>query len=395
MLMTLKEKITRELKNSGDPNIDKMLSYMDNNGYYTCRCSKHNHWQGGAAEHMWAVYLMAKALRDQKLNDPKIAKYATDQKLALVCLLHDLCNMNVAVFTDTHKNVSSNHGAKSKWIMKNLNVGTDVDIQVVRDHMHKDYTGHFNASQKNDEYYALHSLICDADHKAAGTAWNKKRFIERRTQHKGDYTEHPAYLWAVAIDRSSQSGQIHMYMDENYELRQFNNYNWDNIQWNYSDGSLPDLNNPAIRVPLDDKTDVITAARNYTKSTGKRLCIVAGIDSSIPSDHSTRLRQGNTQEQEILICSNILMSFYQSEKCNEKGSKRFRFGFTMRDNIKKEYGKHPKSIYLKDVLMIRDGHSRGLPFVEPWKVDLLLITGKKFDMFAVPSKDSNQQLAKI
>ena len=37
MLMTLKEKITRELKNCGDPNIDKMLSYMDKNGYYTCK----------------------------------------------------------------------------------------------------------------------------------------------------------------------------------------------------------------------------------------------------------------------------------------------------------------------------------------------------------------------
>ena len=58
----------------------------------------------------------------------------------------------------------------------------------------------------------------------------------------------------------------------------------------------------------------------------------------------------------------------------------------MRDEVKRHYSELAdlkKSIYVRDAKMIRDGSSRGFPFVKPWDVDFLLVPGKKFPMFAI------------
>ena len=178
--MTLKEKIVKTLKETGAENIDKMLQYMEQNEFYECKSSSHNHWTGGTAQHVWAVYLIAKALRDQRMNEPNIAKYATDKKLAIVCLLHDICDMDVSVYDHNQKWVSG-HGKKSYWMMKNLNVGTEVERMVVCNHMHDNAPYYFNNQQEIDEYIALHSLIRKADGQASGTAWNSSLPLPGRT----------------------------------------------------------------------------------------------------------------------------------------------------------------------------------------------------------------------
>ena len=197
--MTLKEKITKTLQDTRVANIDKMLRYMEQNGYYTCRSSSHNHWKGGASQHMWAVYLIAKALRDQRLDEPIIAKHALDQKLAIVCLLHDLCDMDVRVYDEENKEVIG-HGRKSRWIMKNIGVGTTAEQMAVLYHMHS-FEWKAGTAEEVDEYKALHSLITKADHLASGTAWNSSRFKESRTQRHGVPTKDISYLRAVAMDR--------------------------------------------------------------------------------------------------------------------------------------------------------------------------------------------------
>lgn len=385
--MTLKEKIIKTLKDTGTVNIDKILHYMEQHRYYECKSSSHNHWKGGASQHMWAVYLIAKAIRDKRLDEPNIAKYATDKKLAIVCLLHDICDMDVSVYDDHHRWVSG-HGKKSYWMMKNLNVGTEVERMVVCNHMHDNALYHFNNQQEIDEYKALHGLIRKADGQASGTAWNCTRFKENRTQHHGIPTEDISYLRAVAMDRTVQSGQYHLYMDEKQELREYKNYNRKQIKWNSHEDVVSRLNR-IERVQLDKSLDVISAAHLYMTKTKERVCLVVGVKNEIPRDKDTRLRRGCIEEQDILICSNLLNSFYESKKCDEKGPRRYRFEFTMRDEIKEHYRKLRKQkggIYLKDVVMIRDGSGRGLPFVEPWKVDILLVPGKKFPMFAIPAK---------
>ena len=384
--MTLKEKIIKTLEDTGAENIDQMLQYMEKNEFYDCKSCSHNHWTGGTQQHVWAVYLIAKTLRDQRMNEPNIAKYATDKKLAIVCLLHDICDMNVSVY-DNNQRLVGGHGYRSYWMMKNHNVGTEAERKVVNNHMHDDRIFRSNNKQEVDEYNALHSLIRKADGQASGTAWNSTRFKENRTQHYGVLTEDISYLRAVAMDRTVQSGKYHLYVDEKYELREYRNYARKDIKWNSRVDVVNHLNE-IERVQFDNTLDVISAAHQYMTNTKERLCLVVGVCPKIPEDKDKRLRRYYIDEQDILICSNLLNSFYKSD-ITKKSTKRFRFEFTMRGEIKEHYRKlrsQKGGIYLKDVVMIRDGSGRGFPFVEPWKVDLLLVPGKKFPMFAIKAK---------
>ena len=392
--MRVKDLIIDTLRNTKALNIEKMIQYMEDNGFFECHSSSHNHWEGGTAQHVWAVYLIAKFLRDKRMSDPNIAEYATDEKLAIVCLLHDICDMKVYVRTNQKEDVSHKHGEKSYWMMKNHHVGTEAERMVVRNHMHDNAPYHFEQQQETDEYNALHSLIRKADCRASSTAWNSTRFKENRTQHSGKPTKDISYLRAVAMDRSVQSGYLHkkdnyhLYMDEKYELREYNNYDRKQIKWD-SHEDIISQPNEIEKVQLDKSLDVISAAHQYMiKMKEERLCLVVGVCSEIPKDKDTRLRRYYINEQDILICSNLLNYFYDSKKCNEKGSKRYRFEFTMKDEIKehyREFANQKGGIYLKDVVMIRDGRKRGFPFVEPWNVDILLVPGKEFPMFAIQS----------
>lgn len=380
IVMTLKDRIIKTLKDTGAQNMDKMLQYMEKHGFYECSCRSHNHWKGGTSQHIWAVYLIAKALRDKEKKNANVARYATDEKLAIVCLLHDLCDMKVIVY-DEHQKEVDGHGKKSYYIMKNLGVGTEVERKVVCNHMHDNAPYHFNSQQETEEYIVLHGLITRADKQASGTAWNSTRFKEGRTQHKGTPAE-PSYLRAVAMDRTVQSGKYKLYMDVKYELREYHNYNRNKIQWNSCQDAIANLQE-LERVQLDSSLDVISAAHQHMDKTGERLCLVVGINPEIPMDNDSRLRRGCIEEQDILICSNLLNSFYSSK--HEHGH---HFTFTMRDEIKAHYRDLPGQdggIFMKDVTMIRDGKKRGFPFVEPWTVDILMVPSETSFMFAISS----------
>lgn len=388
--MKLKDRIIAELKATEAPNIDALLGYMERNGFYTCKCHSHNNWQGGTAQHVWAVYQIAKVLRDQRNSDPLVAKYATDSKLAIVCLLHDLCDMRVSVYDDTDKYVDG-HGKKSYWILKNHNVGTKAERAAVLCHMHPKAVWHSPIPAEEDEYNVLHNLVAKADGWASGTAWNSKRFIEGRTQHSGSQSS-SSYLRAVAMDRSSQSGRYNLYIDEKNELRQYKNYIRDIIQF-VDNVDVDCLRKSALT--LDCGNDAITAARKHSLETGERHCLVVGVEQTLPKDNETRLRSRNKEEQNVLICSNILHALYRCEHAKEEGKKkRHRLEFTMRDEVKSLYrgiGNHG-AFYLSGVQMIRDGASRGFPFVESWTADLLLVPGGKFDTFVVPAERVGENL---
>ena len=72
--MNLKILITNTLRETKFSNIDKMIQYMEDNQFFECRSSSHNHWNGGTAQHVWAVYLIAKALRNQRKDEKAIKR---------------------------------------------------------------------------------------------------------------------------------------------------------------------------------------------------------------------------------------------------------------------------------------------------------------------------------
>ena len=387
---TLKEMIIQTLRATKAPNIDAMLKYMEANGYFECKCKSHNNWKGGSAEHMWATYLMAKALRNQRISDPNVRKYATDKKLAIVCLLHDLCDMHVHVKTDKGQDVSDEHGTKSYWIMRNLNVGTLAEREAVKFHMHRAKTCSLKDAKLIAEYKVLHDILATVDHWASGTAWNAKRHKEGRTQVSGVKCT-PGYLRAFALDRTFQSETFKLYMDKDYTLLEFKNYNRNNIVWGFSNNIHGNVNRlSAYRLPLDTNVDIITSLHNYLKENDERICLVMGCMDTIPDNTCVRLRQDSPFEQRVLICSNILASFFKGEKddTTEMHKRRFRMKFTMRDEIKSQY----KASNLKDgvlfpgVTMIRSGESDGFPFVSPWTIDILMVPDVNLVPFATLSR---------
>ena len=387
---TLKEMILQTLRATKAPNIDAMLKYMEAHGYYDCKCHTHNHWEGGSAEHMWATYLMAKALRDQRISDPNVRKYATDEKLAIVCLLHDLCDMDVHVKTNKGKDVSNEHGTKSYWIMRNLNVGTLAEREAVKNHMHRAATCSLRDANLIAEYNVLHSLLATVDHWASGTAWNLKRHKEGRTQ-ISEKISSPRYPRATALDRTFQSEKYKMYLDKDYSLQEFKNYDRNKIVWGFSKNIRGYANRiSALRLPLDTNTDIITSLHNYLKENNERICLVMGCKDRIPKDDSTRLRQDRPLEQNVLICSNILASLYKGEKdeSTEMHKRRFRMKFTMRDEIKNQYkaGNLKEGVFFPDVTMIRSGESDGFPFVSQWTIDILMVPDANLIPFAILSE---------
>lgn len=367
----LKDKIVNALKSANRPNMDKLLKFMEDHGYYTCKSHSHNHWNGGAAEHMWATYIYAKFKRSEILKaKPQLLKYATDEKLAVVCLLHDLCDMSVSVMGEG-KDYSHCHGRKSYWIMRNMAVGTPAEQHAVLKHMHRDVGSGLNDEKHEEEYEALHTIITIVDKLASGTAWNSNRFKSGLTQSKGVKSS-LGYLRAVALDRTKQCIENRIFMGYDLLPYEIKGYSRNYIIWNFQ----KDVD---IIKRLDgyklDNAYVITCLQ---KKHSKNSLLIVGVSLEITKDANTRLRGDWRYEQDLLICSNLLNALYKRDE-HVDTKKKHHYGFTMRDEIKQHYQNQSpdNGIYLPNVTFFRDGASEGFRMVTPWKCDVLLLPGWK------------------
>lgn len=377
--MTLKDRIESELRKAcPTKHMGQLLQVMEKYGYYSCSSSSHNNWRGGAAEHMWACYQIAKSRKTEILKaKPYLLNYATDEKLAIVCLLHDLCDMNIPVRADqseNFKNVSCCHGNKSYWIMKNHHVGTDAEQKTVLKHMHKRASSGLEDRKSKEEYEALHTIICAVDHMAAGCAWNSELFKKGLTQHR-KVESSLGYLRSVALDRTLQCLLNHIYMDNEFCPNIIYGINRDNIVWNTKQDVVNSMKGNDMFLNKDK--DMITLAHEKIAS-NNGCCLVIGVDSKIPDDCNKRLRSNWKHEQDLLICSNLLNSLYYRDQ-GTNTSKKHHYGFTMNDSIKQKYRQQSdnKGILLPQVTFFRDGESKGFQMVKPWKCDVVLVPGWK------------------
>lgn len=74
---------------------ERLELFLERNGFYTKRCSSHDHWRGGLLQHSWRVYQYMLFLREH----PELLKGKTyadevgripEKEVALVGLLHDV-----------------------------------------------------------------------------------------------------------------------------------------------------------------------------------------------------------------------------------------------------------------------------------------------------------------
>ena len=69
--MDIKQAIIDRLRATKRENIENIIDYMENKGFFTYHCHRHHHYPGGLAEHAWQTYQIALRLNTENhKNNP-------------------------------------------------------------------------------------------------------------------------------------------------------------------------------------------------------------------------------------------------------------------------------------------------------------------------------------
>jgi hypothetical protein len=95
----MKNKIIELLQATERERIDKVIDYLTNKSdYFTAPASTafHGNYPGGLAEHSLNVYNVAMKVKAAMVEiKPELASRLSDESIAIVTLLHDLCKTNI------------------------------------------------------------------------------------------------------------------------------------------------------------------------------------------------------------------------------------------------------------------------------------------------------------
>ncbi|MBP5342673.1 HD domain-containing protein [bacterium] len=141
-------KIYREyIKRDG---ADKLLEYLQSTDFFTAPASSrfHNDFEGGLCDHSINVYYRLKKLID---NEDRLYNKYSDETIAIIGLLHDLCKINFYVkdykkvneggvwITKPYYKISEvypfGHGEKSVYIINKFIKLTDIEALAINWHM--------------------------------------------------------------------------------------------------------------------------------------------------------------------------------------------------------------------------------------------------------------------
>jgi hypothetical protein len=95
----MKSKIIEILKATQKEGIDRVIYYLEHQSdYFTAPASTtfHGNYPGGLAEHSLNVYNVAMKVKDAMVAiKPELANIISDESIAIVTLLHDICKTNI------------------------------------------------------------------------------------------------------------------------------------------------------------------------------------------------------------------------------------------------------------------------------------------------------------
>lgn len=158
--MNVKQSIIDRLRSTKRENIEKVIDYMENNGFFSYHCHCHHHYVGGLAEHAWQTYQIAQRLNTERCTNNPNALKLDDDSIAITSLLHDICDCSGL------RNIIG-HGGRSAAMLKEIGFKlTHEESLAIRFHMSlKDKTSHplYNDALKSQLRYVVHK----ADGKSA------------------------------------------------------------------------------------------------------------------------------------------------------------------------------------------------------------------------------------
>ncbi len=109
----MKNKVIELLKSTERERIDRVIDYLENKSdYFTAPASTafHGNYAGGLAEHSLNVYEVAMRVKATMVElKPELVNRISDESVAIVALLHDLCKTNV------YKVEKKNRKVNGRW----------------------------------------------------------------------------------------------------------------------------------------------------------------------------------------------------------------------------------------------------------------------------------------
>lgn len=355
--------------------------FLERNGFYTKRCSSHDHWRGGLLQHSWRVYQYMLFIREhpELLKDKPYADEVgrlSEREVALAGLLHDV-GKTVHRGSEYH----GGHECRSEQILSKFVADGDESWVRVKAAIYY----HHGKEKKHALYVAnkncaLVALLRYADGAASGTTWNSTRFKEGRSQKSGDVCS-VSHLQRQALDRTIQMLKYRMYLDKGYCLHAAKGYGRSDIQWGVFGTVANNLDNlKKYAVVCNAGTDVISTALQQAEASGERLCLVMPLEGIGDLREERDLQSRAKAMGRLMVCSNLVQTFFKTEDAHDH-----RYVLTTVDEIASHVSLEKTCAYLEGVTMMRDGESCGYRQVAPWCLDILLVADKKFAEFLVPT----------
>lgn len=159
--MSVKEHIISTLRATGRENIEMVIAYMTNKGFFTVSCRRHHHYPSGLADHAWQTYLIAQKEQEEYLRLHPTEPVLDQNSIAICALLHDFCDCR-----GMHH--LHGHGGRSAGMLNNLELQlTDDEYLAIRFHM--SLRRHTTHPRYDDARHChLRNIIHNADGKSAG-----------------------------------------------------------------------------------------------------------------------------------------------------------------------------------------------------------------------------------
>lgn len=172
MIFDVRQAIIDRLRATKRKNIERVIDYMEKNGFFTAQCGRHHKYTGGLTSHSWQTYQIALRLNAERCaNNPK-APVLDEDSIAIAALLHDICDCSGL-------DIIRGHTLRSAVILLEMGLQLSTDEYLaVRFHMNlekKKYHALYDEAKNNP----LCQLITEADHLSA----------ERYKGYKDLYTE--------------------------------------------------------------------------------------------------------------------------------------------------------------------------------------------------------------
>jgi 23S rRNA maturation-related 3'-5' exoribonuclease YhaM len=122
----MKNKIIELLQATERERVDKVIDYLTNKSdYFTAPASTafHGNYPGGLAEHSLNVYNVAMKVKSAMVEiKPELASRLSDESIAIVTLLHDICKTNI--YKDEKKKRKVN-GVWEEYCLNKTVIGYD------------------------------------------------------------------------------------------------------------------------------------------------------------------------------------------------------------------------------------------------------------------------------